>query len=309
MAETPNPNINLIRSLIFVGVVLLFWVLKFHNWSAHNKSLSANPAWAVGYFNGIVGGGPKRPPYARYIFQVNGVTYEAHTEPDRLTYLGSKVWTTCFPILYSTRDTSINEVIFDQQDLYKLGIQVPNPIEDSVKDAEHPLQLAARPYPYTTGMRQGYYLHYDFNDSHEYLTLRGPQGDTIKKVLVGAERGTPFNNFGYIIADFDDDFVLAHNHDSTQPPHIQLFQKQTGATLLDPGAVWIGADERRQELVYRIDGDEQNIFVCSANHSVRKLFTGFAIAAFNAWNPMVRRAIVIANAPAKTKVHQPILIR
>lgn len=42
------------------------------------------------------------------------------------------------------------------------------------------------------------------------------------------------------------------------------------------------------------------------SYSIRKEFTGFAIAALIAWKLIVANAIKIANSPAPAKSHQPI---
>ena len=47
----------------------------------------------------------------------------------------------------------------------------------------------------------------------------------------------------------------------------------------------------------------------SANHSLLKLFTGFATAALIAWKLMVNNAINTAVTPATKNIHQFILIR
>ena len=44
-------------------------------------------------------------------------------------------------------------------------------------------------------------------------------------------------------------------------------------------------------------------------HSVRSDFTGFAMAAFNAFKPTVKNATNNANAPAITNIHQYIFVR
>ena len=45
------------------------------------------------------------------------------------------------------------------------------------------------------------------------------------------------------------------------------------------------------------------------NHSVLKLLTGFALAAFIAWKLIVAKAITTASNPAAKNIHQLILIR
>lgn len=50
-------------------------------------------------------------------------------------------------------------------------------------------------------------------------------------------------------------------------------------------------------------------FSSCINHSLLKLFTGFAIAAFIAWKLMVASAIIIEASPPTTNNHQLILMR
>ena len=47
----------------------------------------------------------------------------------------------------------------------------------------------------------------------------------------------------------------------------------------------------------------------SFTHSVLKLFTGFAIAAFIAWKLIVASAIIIAASPPAANNHQLMLMR
>jgi hypothetical protein len=55
------------------------------------------------------------------------------------------------------------------------------------------------------------------------------------------------------------------------------------------------------------------VFLCKTKkllyHSVLKLFTGFAIAAFIAWKLIVASAIIIATSPPAANNHQLMLMR
>lgn len=104
------------------------------------------------------------------------------------------------------------------------------------------------PYGYDTTLKGGYSLSFKVDDSLQYLYLR-KRGKIVTE-LSSTSRGLPYKNLGYIGADFKDYFVLVHSFGGGNPHYIDLIKKRTGKNIFKNAPAWIGADERKEFLLY-----------------------------------------------------------
>lgn len=104
------------------------------------------------------------------------------------------------------------------------------------------------PYDYATTLKGGYTISFKIDDSLQYLYLQ-KEGKTISQ-LASTSKGMLYKNLGYVAADFNNYFVLAHSFGSGNPHQIELVQKTTGKNSLKEGAAWIDASVEKEFLLY-----------------------------------------------------------
>lgn len=105
------------------------------------------------------------------------------------------------------------------------------------------------PYRYDTVLKNGYKILFKVDKTQQYLFL---SGSDINKEISSESIGLPYKSLGYIIADFDNYFVLAHSFGSGNPTYIELIKKQDGKNVITEGSVWIAANEDLGLLLYSI---------------------------------------------------------
>jgi hypothetical protein len=131
-------------------------------------------------------------------------------------------------VVFDTADIDNSDVIIRSEQLDDLHITIPDSIAFHVAKATLVLRFGANYYPFSTPLKEGYQISYDFDDIREYVSLIHGTTDTIKKRLVSAAPGTPFVNLGWVIADYGPLFLIAHAPDSASLRFIELFDKGTG---------------------------------------------------------------------------------
>ena len=117
----------------------------------------------------------------------------------------------------------------------------------SLKAQEDSLSTIER-YTYDTILKGGYKIIFNVDDSMQYLYLK--QHHKIITELSSCSRGLPYKNLGYLAADFQNYFLLAHSFGSGNPTNIELIEKRTGKNILPNGAAWIDVIESKQMLLY-----------------------------------------------------------
>lgn len=124
---------------------------------------------------------------------------------------------------------------------------VVEPTPDKSLCAEEP------PYDYPTRLKGGYRLV--FRTDFEFMYLDLYKDSHMIKELTSFSCGLLHKNLGYIAADFDDTFVLAHSYGSGNPHEVEFFRKSDGANLLTEHneACWVGADEKNSVFIYSTD--------------------------------------------------------
>lgn len=122
-----------------------------------------------------------------------------------------------------------------------------NSVSDGSRCAEEP------PYDFPTDLKGGYRLVFRTDSAFMYLDLY--KGSEIIKELTSFSCGLPHKNLGYIAADFDDTFALAHSYGSGNPHEVELLRKSDGTNLLAEHneACWVGADEKSSIFIYSTD--------------------------------------------------------
>jgi len=114
--------------------------------------------------------------------------------------------------------------------------------------AQEPGLKDLAPYDYDTVLKGGYSISFRTDDSFQYLYLQ--KGNRIITELSSTSLGLPYQNLGYIGADFKDYFVLVHSYGSGNPHYIELIRKETGQNIIKEGAAWIDADTAKNALLY-----------------------------------------------------------
>jgi hypothetical protein len=104
------------------------------------------------------------------------------------------------------------------------------------------------PYDYDTTLKGGYVISFKVDDSLQYLYLK--KGKKTLTELSSTSRGLPYKNLGYVGADFTNYFVLVHSFGSGNPHYIDLIKKTTGQNVFKNSPAWIGADEKKEYLLY-----------------------------------------------------------
>jgi hypothetical protein len=104
------------------------------------------------------------------------------------------------------------------------------------------------PYDYATALKGGYKIAFKFDDNLQHLYLK--KGSKTITELSSTSRGLPYKNLGYIGADFTNYFVLVQSFGSGNPSYIELIKKATGKNTLKKSAAWIGADNKKEFLLY-----------------------------------------------------------
>ena len=122
---------------------------------------------------------------------------------------------------------------------------------------------AVEPYDYDTTLKGGYTISFKVDDSLQYLYLK--KGNKTISELSSTSRGMLYKNLGYLGADFTNYFVLVHSFGSGNPHYIDLIKKATGQNILKDGAAWIGADEKKEFLLYcendvPVKGDKMTLY-------------------------------------------------
>ena len=105
-----------------------------------------------------------------------------------------------------------------------------------------------QPYDYDTTLKGGYTISFKVDDSLQYLYLK-KDNKTITE-LAATSRGMLYKNLGYVGADFTNYFVLVHSFGGGNPHYIELIKKTTGQNLFKNAPAWIGADEKKEYLLY-----------------------------------------------------------
>lgn len=103
-------------------------------------------------------------------------------------------------------------------------------------------------YDFDTTLKSGYHISFQTDDSTQYLYLK--KGNKTITELSSTSKGLPYQNLGYIGADFTNYFVLVHAYGGGNPHYIELFKKSTGENVLKRGAAIIDADEQQEYLLY-----------------------------------------------------------
>ena len=103
------------------------------------------------------------------------------------------------------------------------------------------------PYAYDTTLK-GYTISFKVDDSLQYLYLK--RGNKVISQLSSTSKGMLYKNLGYVGADFTNYFVLVYSFGSGNPHYIKLIKKTTGENVLQDGAAWIDADQKKEFLLY-----------------------------------------------------------
>lgn len=130
---------------------------------------------------------------------------------------------------------------------------------DTIKTSKPPIADSASegsgcadepPYDYPTDLKGGYRLVYRTDSEFMYLDLY--KGAQMIKELTSFSCGLLHKNLGYIAADFDDMFVLAHSYGGGNPHEVELLRKSDGVNFLAKykEACWVGADEKHSVFIY-----------------------------------------------------------
>ncbi len=101
---------------------------------------------------------------------------------------------------------------------------------------------------YSTNLKGGYELIVTRDKESDRLYLK-KQSRIISQLSDGSA-GLPFKNLGYISADYQDYFVLAHSFGSGNPHQIGLIRKSTGKNVFKRDVWWIAAVESKEALLY-----------------------------------------------------------
>ncbi len=104
------------------------------------------------------------------------------------------------------------------------------------------------PYGYDTTLKGGYIISFKVDDSLQYLYLK--KGNKTITKLSSTSRGLPYKNLGYVGADFINYFVLVYSFGGGNPHYIDLIKKATGQNLFKNAPAWIGADQKKEYLLY-----------------------------------------------------------
>ena len=103
-------------------------------------------------------------------------------------------------------------------------------------------------YQYGSKLKGGYSLLYTTDDSMQYLYLQ--KGRKTIAELSSVSNGIQQKSLGYPGADFTSYFLLVHSYGSGNPHYIELIRKSNGNNIIEDGAAWIGADEKKEHLLY-----------------------------------------------------------
>jgi hypothetical protein len=103
------------------------------------------------------------------------------------------------------------------------------------------------PNGFPVSLKNNYSVILRVDDSTEFLYLRH---NTTEKVIASCSRGLPYQNLGYVKADFSNCFVLMHSFGSGNPRYIELIEKRTAINKIPKGSVWIDADVPKGFLLY-----------------------------------------------------------
>jgi hypothetical protein len=106
----------------------------------------------------------------------------------------------------------------------------------------------AEPYDFPTKLKGGYNLVFKADSDSQYLYLTN-KSKTIAEIA-STDKGALYKSLGYIAADFNNYFVLAHSYGSGNPTSIALIKKTTGKNILNSSACWIAAIEKQGILLY-----------------------------------------------------------
>jgi len=130
------------------------------------------------------------------------------------------------------------------------------------------------PYDYGTTLKGGYKILFKVDDSLEYLYLK--KGNKTIIELSSMSKGLPYKNLGYIGADFTHYFILVHSFGGGNPHYIELIKKSTGTNILKSGAAWIGADEKKEFLLYcdnDVPGEKDKIMLFNVRTGQKQKFS------------------------------------
>jgi hypothetical protein len=106
-------------------------------------------------------------------------------------------------------------------------------------------------YDYDTTLKGGYTISFTVDDSLQYLYLKKAGRKIVE--LSTTSKGMSYQNLGYVGADFTNFFVLVHSYGSGNPNYIELIKKSTGENVLNDGAAWIDANEKKGFLLYSVN--------------------------------------------------------
>jgi len=259
-------------SVVFVLIVLaVSIVVRTLRRQRDLVDLEQHGVWVVGYFDQFTHW--KKQEVAQYHFQAEGKTFYSFVPKDQVLSPGGFRRTNCLPVVYEMDNPDNNQVILASGVPDELHLVVPDPVSRRVEQATHQLELAAKPYPYPTELKNDYRLRYNFDVIGQYLSLIHGSADTIRKRLVGADIESSFGNLGYLITDLGPCFLLGHAVDGGQRVPIQLFDKSTGDNLIAANARLISVDSLAGRIIYFVPGGAdtvQRIFVCDAGSGLTR---------------------------------------
>lgn len=141
------------------------------------------------------------------------------------------------------------------------------PVYDAVKNASDSLKnrkpdisdsiwvyntLKNHPYPYDTILKGGYHIKHLVYKEKEYgsfvQSLYLYKNTVMIKELGSFSFGMPYKNIGYVVADFQNSFVMCYSYGGGNPHMMELVDKKTGKILKE--GTWVDTHEEQQILLY-----------------------------------------------------------